>query len=284
VLDRVLVDGALAAGVEVRFGAEVGRLIRDREGRVLGVLGRDRAGVAVTARAALTVGADGVRSTVAREVGAPILGNGTGAGAIIYGYWSELPVAGYEWYYRPGHSAGLIPTNDGQVCVFGGVPAADLAGPGRGDLAGAYHRILAAATGGADGRLASGRPPRRLRTWMGRPGFVRQAHGPGWVLVGDAGSFVDPLSTHGITDALRDAATLARALDGGDLAGDLDAALRRFSADRDAVVASLFPVVDRIAGYRWDGVELRRSLLELSSAMSAEAELMAAWYGARVPS
>ena len=58
--------------------------------------------------------------------------------------------------------------------------------------------------------------PRRLRTWVGRPSFVRQAHGPGWVLVGDAGSFLDPLSTHGITDALRDAETLARALAPGD--------------------------------------------------------------------
>ena len=104
------------------------------------------------------------------------------------------------------------------------------------------------------------------------------------MLVGDAGSFLDPLSTHGITDALRDAGMLARALEGGGLAGDLDAALRRFAADRDSVVAALFPVVDRIAGYGWDVPQLRRYLLELSSAMSAEVEMMAACRGARVPS
>jgi 2-polyprenyl-6-methoxyphenol hydroxylase-like FAD-dependent oxidoreductase len=71
--------------------------------------------------------------------------------------------------------------------------------------------MLAAATGGAGGRLAQASPPSRLHTWIGRPGYVRQAHGAGWALVGDAGSFLDPLSTHGITDALRDAEILADA-------------------------------------------------------------------------
>ena len=33
--------------------------------------------------------------------------------------------------------------------------------------------------------------------------------GPGWALVGDAGYFKDPITTHGITDALRDAELLA---------------------------------------------------------------------------
>jgi flavin-dependent dehydrogenase len=283
VLDRVLVDAARVAGAEVRFGVAVGGLIRDDEGRVLGVFGRDRGGATVTAAAALTVGADGVRSTVAREVGAPLLRNGTGAGAIIYGYWSDLPVAGYEWHYRLGHSAGLIPTNGGEVCVFAGIPAPALSAPMRGDLAGTYHRILAAATGSAGGRLSDARSARRLRTWIGRPSFVRKAHGPGWVLIGDAGCFLDPLSTHGITDALRDAGMLARVLEGG-LGGDLDGTLRQFTADRDSVLARLFPIVDRIAGYGWNVSQLRRHLLELSSAMSAEVEMIAAAVSTRVPS
>ena len=41
------------------------------------------------------------------------------------------------------------------------------------------------------------------------PGFVRRSWGPGWALVGDAGYFKDPITTHGMTDALRDAELLA---------------------------------------------------------------------------
>lgn len=278
VLDPVLVNAAVRAGAEVRFGVTITGLLRDGSGRVVGVRGRDRAGAPVAVRAGLTVGADGIRSTVAREAGAATLRTGMGAGAISYGYWSELPVDGYEWFYRPGHTAGMIPTNDGEVCVFAGVPAYALANGRRGNLAETYHRVLAAATGGAGGRLAAARPPRRLRTWTGCPSFVRQAHGPGWALVGDAGSFFDPLSTHGITDALRDAETLARALDSGE--GDLG----RYSADRERATGTMFDVVDRIAGYGWDQDQIRLLLRELSAAMSAELAVAAGYPAASADS
>jgi flavin-dependent dehydrogenase len=281
VLDPILVDAAAAAGAQVRFGVNVTGLLHDGSGRVVGVHGRDGTGAGVAARARLTVGADGVRSTVAREAGAATLRVGVGAGAVIYGYWSRLAVHGYEWYYRPGHSAGIIPTNGAEVCVFAGVPAQHPTA-GRADRHDMYQRLLMAATDGADGRLARADPPRRLRTWIGRPSFVRQAYGPGWALVGDAGSFLDPLSTHGITDALRDAEMLARSAEAGK-AGDLSVALRGFADDRERIIAPLFDVVDRIAGYRWDVTSVRQHLLELSAAMSAEMELIAA-SGLRVPS
>ncbi len=123
VLDPVLVHAAVAAGAEVRFGVGVAGLLRDDSGRVVGVHGRDRTGAAVAIRARLTVGADGIRSTVARAAGAATRRVGVGASTIIYGYWSDLSIDGYEWYYRPGYSAGLIPTNGGEVCVFAGLPA-----------------------------------------------------------------------------------------------------------------------------------------------------------------
>ncbi len=269
VLDPVLVDAAAAAGAEVRFGVAVTGLVRDDADRVVGVRVRERTGKTVAVRARLTVGADGIRSTVARAAGAATLRAGAGAGAVIYGYWSELPVNGYEWFYRPGYSAGMIPTNGGEVCVFAGVPAATLAAGARGDLGETYHRLLAAATGGADGRLAAARPPDRLRTWVGRPGFVRQARGAGWVLVGDAGSFLDPLSTHGITDALRDAEVLARGAANN---------LELYATERDRVTGPLFDAVERIARYGWDSDQIKRYLLDLSAAMSAELEVIANGY------
>ena len=297
VLDPVLVHSAVAAGAEVRFGVSVAGLLRDDSGRVVGVHGRDRTGAAVAVQARLTVGADGIRSTVAHAAGAATLRSGTGASAVIYGYWSDLPVEGYEWFYRPGHSAGMIPTNGGEVCVFAGVPAQALGTAAattvkRGDLGETYHRLLATATDGADGRLAAARPPGRLRTWVGRPSFVRQAYGPGWVLVGDAGSFLDPLSAHGITDALRDAEMLARALAsaGGEeraceprSPGQTSAAggvLDRYASDRDRATDGLFDVVDQIAGFGWDSQRIQQHLLDLSSAMSAEVELITAGHPA----
>ena len=51
-----------------------------------------------------------------------------------------------------------------------------------------------------------------VRTFTGHPGFLRRAWGPGWALVGDAGYWKDPLTAHGLTDALRDAELLARAV------------------------------------------------------------------------
>jgi hypothetical protein len=41
------------------------------------------------------------------------------------------------------------------------------------------------------------------------------------------------------------------------------------------VISATFDVVDRIAGYGWDLAGLQRHLLELSSAMSTELELVA---------
>src|SRR5215475_6770341 len=92
VLDRVLVDAARAAGAEVRFGVGVTGLLRNGAGRVIGVCGRNRDGSQVTVHAGLTVGADGIRSTIGAHAGAATLRTGRGASAITYGYWSELPV------------------------------------------------------------------------------------------------------------------------------------------------------------------------------------------------
>ena len=63
VLDPVLVDAAVAAGAEVRYGVTVTDVRRDRHGRVTGIDGRDDAGRPIAVDAALVIGADGMRST-----------------------------------------------------------------------------------------------------------------------------------------------------------------------------------------------------------------------------
>jgi len=67
ILDAILADAARSAGADVRFGASLTGLRRDRAGRVTGITGRVGA-ARLEASADLVIGADGRRSTVARAV------------------------------------------------------------------------------------------------------------------------------------------------------------------------------------------------------------------------
>ena len=257
VLDRLLVDAAGAAGADIVYGVRIKGLQRSETGRVTGVVLEDESGHVHRVASRVVVGADGMRSTVARLVGAPTYRVGQHASGTMYGHWSGLDVDGYGWYFAPGLSAAAIPTNAGQVCVSVSVP-----GP-------AFTRLFAhqpderlprtAVAGGARSRRA-GRACRRLPPLSGFPGhagFFRRAHGPGWALVGDAGYFKDPLTAHGITDALRDAELLADAIDAGS-----DDALADYQEQRDAASLELFETTDAIASFNWnltDGPPASRS-------------------------
>lgn len=271
VLDPILVDAAVDAGAELRYGVTVIDLLRDGEGRVTGIVARDRSGATLTAEAGIVVGADGARSTVAHLVRAPMQRVGSGASAIVYGYWSELDVAGYEWIYRPDATAGLIPTNDGQTCVFVGATPERI-GSGRVDVIG---DILAAAAPDVAARVAAARPPTGVRSFAGRPGFLRRSWGPGWALVGDAGCWKDPLSSHGLSNALRDAELLARAVASShaDTGSRVDA-LVDYQEIRDRLSTPIFDAVDTIAGHRWTVDEIPALLLQLSSAIAAEVDAL----------
>lgn len=64
-------------------------------------------------------------------------------------------------------------------------------------------------------------------------GYLREAAGPGWALVGDAGHFKDPTPGQGIADAIRQGQHLAAAIEAGLGAGDLDGRLRDWWKWRD---------------------------------------------------
>ena len=266
VLDTALLSAAQEAGAQARFGVDVTELCRDRTGRVTGVLARVRGGDAVTFRAPLTIGADGLRSTVARLAGAPTVRRGAAASALVYGYWPSPSASHYDWFYRPGVSAGIIPTNDGQVCIWAGLPAERFADERRrGGLADLFTRVLAEAAPEAAALVARTERIGALRGFPGVPGYLRRATGPGWALVGDAGYFKDPLTAHGISDALRDAEFLTRAvIDGG------QDALAEYERTRDRLSLPLLDVAESIAAYRWDLGEIRELLLAESAAMKPE--------------
>jgi len=280
VLDAVLQDAARAAGADVRHGVRVTGLRRDSAGRVTGVDHLDRGGRSTSsATADITIGADGRRSLVADAVGAPYDRRGRSSSAFLYTYWSgpadATDLHRYRFFYRPGVSAGVIPTNDGQVCVWAGAPTTRFLTERRGDLDADYRKLLEEAAPELAGELATQIPAGRARGFPGMPGHLRQAAGTGWALVGDAGYFKDPITAHGITDALRDAELLARAVlaapRGGAARSD---ALRGYHATRNALSERLFAVTDRIASYDWDLAELRDLLIALSAAMRPEVEVL----------
>ncbi len=280
VLDPILVDAAVAAGVDVRFGIVVTDVERTSRGAVTGIVGRTRDGQPFRARARIVVGADGIRSTIAERVGAPVERIGTSAAAVTYGYWSGLATDGYEWNFRPDAASGVIPTNDGQVCVFASASPRRI---GRGGLE-PLVRIVAESSPDLASRLAAATPPSALRTFTGQPGHVRRSWGRGWALVGDAGYFKDPLSAHGLTDALRDAELLARGIIDVVVDGAAeDDALAGYQTTRDALSAALFDVMDVIAGHRWTDDEIADLLLQLSAAMADEVDALAALPAPPVP-
>ena len=141
-LDSVLVDGASAAGADVRHGVSMVAVITDPTGRVNGVEidvdGRRR-----VVAASIVVGADGVRSRVARQVGARTLHRERAGAASIYGYFDGLPQDVIVNHYDRDRVVGVIPTNDGQAVVWTGMSADRFARVARRDIARAHAMAVA---------------------------------------------------------------------------------------------------------------------------------------------
>ncbi|MBY5161012.1 NAD(P)/FAD-dependent oxidoreductase [Salsipaludibacter albus] len=277
VLDPVVSDAAVAAGAEVHHGVRVDGLLRDERGRVAGVAWHGRDGSSGTVRAPWVVGADGRTSLVVRAVRPPVTRHGRHASATVYTHVTGLATDGLEWWYGAGGvSAGVVPTNDGQACVFVMGPAARFArdrGPG---LDRWFTRLLSEVGPELAVRVADAGSGAPLRGFPGTPGWLRRPHGRGWALVGDAGAFRDPATAHGLTDALRDARLLGMALDGA-LREPATArtALAAYEHQRDHLAGPVFAVTDAIASSTWDLDEVAVLHRELSVAMQAEAAALA---------
>jgi len=276
VLDPILVDAAIAAGAEVAFGVHVEHLRRDQDGRVVGVVARTAHHDEAFANAAIVIGADGARSRVARAVDAPVEHHAVHASAFVYGYFDGLPADAFDGYFRPGIAAAVTPTNLGLANVSIGLPPSRFAASVRTDgVEPTFRRVLREVAPALAERLEHAAPVARFRTFPGQPGFLRRAHGPGWALVGDAGSFKDPSTAHGITDALRDAELLVRALLGS---GDLGA----YQATRDLLSRPFLEMTAAIASYEWDLAGLAVLHRQVKALTDEENALIAAFDAASI--
>ncbi|HSB54892.1 MAG TPA: FAD-dependent monooxygenase, partial [Gemmatimonadales bacterium] len=210
ILDARLVEAARGAGAEIREGCVVEELLYE-QGAVAGAVVRDRGGEAKVLRSRIVIGADGLRSLVARRIGRR-----------RYGAPSRLALVAHV-----GEVTGL----DGHAEMHLGVQGyvgLNRIGDGVANVALVLPRKLA--------RGASGRVPsfffEQLERFPGVAGRVRpdlvvreiMVTGPfaawsgrivtdGALLVGDAADFFDPFTGEGIYSALKGAELAAGVLD-----------------------------------------------------------------------
>jgi flavin-dependent dehydrogenase len=247
VLDDLLLRRAADAGAEVRERCRVTG-VEHEDGRVTGV--RMRAGRAEdVVRARVVVGADGMRSTVARQVGAPVTHGATNPlTCVYYSYWADFETDGGELHATAGTGAGVYPTNDGLTCVAVARPYDGFA-EFRADVEGGVRRSLRGLADLGD-RLQAASRVERFKGTRDVPNFFRSCEGRGWALVGDAGHHKDPITGQGMSDAFHDAELLAGAVrrqlaETGRFDGD-----GGYRAARDAAAAEQHELTCRIAALR----------------------------------
>lgn len=248
VLDQILLDAAVAAGAEFRAGVSFEEPVLDDKGRVGGVKVRTAEGHSLTLPTRLLIGADGRYSKVARAVGSTAYDEfpKESGSYNTFSYFSGVSLEGVEFVSRPQRMAYAWRTNDGLVLAGLMQPASDDRAM-RQDVEGHFFAELSAMSPDLAARVRAGQ---REDDWVSAaiPTFCRQAAGPGWALVGDAGMTVDPITAAGITHALRDADLLAELVDSG-LSGDrpLDEALATFEPRRNAVSQPLHHFAQQMA-------------------------------------
>jgi menaquinone-9 beta-reductase len=207
VLDAILVRRAIDAGVEVRTGTKVVNLVR-RDGVVAGVVDQ-RGGVH---QAQVVIGADGRRSSIARLVEAPDEERHAPARAMYYRYavgWPTLDPVGPEFLLHADRFSYVFPSDAGVACLAVSIPEKEhrLA---HGDPSGLLEDTFRSnpQTAARMGRIEwiSG-------VYVGRPAdsVWRSACGPGWALIGDAGTTQDPWAGLGMDTAARQAEAFVEA-------------------------------------------------------------------------
>ncbi|NUR05138.1 MAG: NAD(P)/FAD-dependent oxidoreductase [Streptomyces sp.] len=260
VLDPILADGAVAAGVEFRESCAVNDLVFEGD-RVVGVRYTTPGGAEATDRARLVVGADGMRSLVARKAGAPNVIEHPRMTCTYYSYWAGVP-AHFELYERQGRWIGVIPTNDDLTLLMAYFPQDEFAAI-RKAVEPAYLDAFRTTAPEVYERMSAGERVEQLYGTGHQENFFRKAFGPGWVLVGDAVNHKDSITARGITEAFVQAQSLTGHI-GEHLHDDaaLEEALRHYEDDLDDDALSHYQGALNVAELKPEGrADLLRKLV-----------------------
>jgi flavin-dependent dehydrogenase len=189
---------------------------------------------------------------VAHSAGAAINEVRPAGGATQYAYYAGIQWTGIELFVAERSFAGVFPTHDGQACIWVCTPSADAKGARRktGSRAEAFGELLERSAPQLTERLRQARRTSPVQGMLRMPNQVRQAFGPGWALVGDAGYHRDAVTAHGISDAFRDAELLAVAVDQALGAGAKEtSALALYQRQRDQALREIFEITCRLSAY-----------------------------------
>jgi flavin-dependent dehydrogenase len=215
-LDAVLLDAAQSAGARVRTRIHV-------TGVESGVItGRDEMGEPFSAHARLVVGADGLRSTVARRIGATRRGPLRKVSLTAHMHGVDIDPGMGEMHLARGACAGVAPVESGDDPVCNVTLVTDVRQCGR-ELAADAETFLRAWLGrfpGLRGRVeratiagdaaAADAPARSILASGPFDSPARFVTARGIALVGDAAGYYDPFTGQGITQAMAGSIVLAR--------------------------------------------------------------------------
>ena len=206
ILDHELLAAARAAGAVILERTRVEELLYHRGG-VAGVVVRDHAGRRHSLRARLTVGADGLRSVVARRLGRR--SHGTSRRMAFVAHVARVADMGpsAELHFRDHGYMGLNQIGHDQTNVSLVVPS-ERAARARGGVERFFTETLAEFPGVRE-RVAAGEVVRPILATGPFAVWSAKVIAPGALLVGDAADFFDPATGDGIYCALRGAELVA---------------------------------------------------------------------------
>lgn len=249
-LDHRLVEAAVAAGTELREQTVVEDLLYDG-GAVAGAVVRDASGRRTTLHARLVVGADGLRSVVARRLaGRPRRSSARPARLAFVAHVAGVDgLDGFaEMHVGEAGYVGLNRIGPDLANVALVVPHARARGA-RGRMEEFFFHTLEQFAG-VRGRVDRRRMERRILASGPFATWSRPVTANGALLVGDAAEFFDPFTGEGIATALRSARLAADAALAPLLAGQpvSSASLLGYRAARRAAFLGKW-TVERLVGY-----------------------------------
>jgi len=249
VLDGILLERATTAGASVAEEERVTGLVRNARGAVVGVEVLDARGQAAERGADIVVGADGLRSVVARRLGLARARRRPRRIAMIAHYRGVAEMGSYgEMHVERDGYVGLADVGGGLTNVAVVAPAARVKRAAQAPAA--FFDAWLAAHPHVGARLAGAERVDAVRATGPFAHHARRAWARGAALVGDAADFYDPFTGEGIYAALRGgelvAPHIAAALEARS-PRDADAALAAYDAERRRTFAGKWRVERLVA-------------------------------------